>query len=932
MDKIYIIDAVNWIFRSYYAIGGITNNKGESTGGLYGFIRSIKKLRKEFSRKEFPIENLVCVFDGPDNKKSRKEIYADYKIHRKKAPDDLYPQIAWAYEYCELAGIPCISVPGVEADDTIASIAKWAKEKDMEAYICTSDKDLYQMVGGSTYVLNVYKDNLVIDSEKVKELMGVEPKKILDLLAIMGDKADNIPGVEGIGPKTASALLNEFETIDGIYENIDKIKGKKQENLINDKEKAYLSKKLATLDYEIKFPQTKEFIQIKEPDNSSLVEFYKDKKFTAFLKELDIFENLAPPPITKPPSTSNNEQIDLFDNISFSKENEPSTIDTKPHFTNEEIDHIKIKEVLINDENSLEELVEILSKEREICVDTETTSLNFMEADLVGVGLCANLKEAFYIPLNGNIQKDFVIKSLKKLLENKNIGFFGHNIKYDFHVLKNCEIEIKNISFDTMLASYLLNPQTQRHGLDKLCFEIFSKKKTPITSLIGEKRKTQKSMKDVPIHDVCKYCIEDVEYTLRLKEYFEKELKNKKLESLFYDIEIPLLSVLAKMERNGIFIDEKYFENLSVDFSKTLKDLEKDIYKLAGEEFNINSPKQLSVILFEKLGLKSSSRKKGSTAANILEKLANDNPVVQKILEYRTFQKLLSTYIDALPKQINIKTKRIHATFNQVVTATGRLSSQNPNLQNIPTKTDEGKKIREGFKPQKSGWSYLAADYSQIELRLLAHLSEDPNLIKAFENGEDIHKFTAAAMFKTEEELVTKEMRSLAKAVNFGIIYGQGPYGLASQLNISNAEAKEFIEKYFERFENIPAFLEKTKKEANKTQITQTLFGRIRPIPEITNKNFSIKAAAERLAVNTPLQGTAADIIKIAMIDIEKEIISKKLEGYLILQVHDELIYEVPDKELSSFEKIVKEKMEGVFKFRAPLIVDIEIGKNWKEC
>jgi DNA polymerase I len=892
MEKVFIVDAVNYLFRAYYAIGPMTNNEGQSTSALYGFIRSINKLIKDFSPK-----NLVIVFDGPDNKQSRKEVYADYKMHRKAAPEDLYPQIELAYNYCQMAGISAISMPGVEADDTMASIAKWSKEEGYEVYICTSDKDLFQMVDKNVFVLNTGKNNLKVDENKVKEIFGITPRQMLDFLAITGDKSDNIPGIEGFGPKTAALLLQEFDTLDNILKNIDKVKGEsKQKKLREQQDKAILSKKLATLHLDVKFPQTKEFLEIKKPDLNALREFYQEMKFMTLLREVGDGKEETSQEKTKITKTTQKANYELIDSI-----------------------------------DDLEKLVEKLSKKHEIAIDTETTSTNPLLAKLVGIGLSVEEGSAYYIPTNGKIKEEEIISSLTHLFSNENISFIGHNIKYDLHVLKTFGLEIKNICFDTMLASYLLNPQSQRHNLDRLVLENFGKIKIAITSLIGEK-KPQKSMMDIPIEKVCDYCCEDVDYTLRLKNLFLEKLKSEKLYDLFSKMELPLLFVLAQMEEAGIFINEKYFESLKTDLSHLIKDLEKQIHKQADEDFNINSPKQLAKILFEKLGLPKSPKTKESTTAPVLEKLALQYPFVKKILSYRTLQKLQTTYVETLPKQINPNTDRIHTTFNQSVTATGRLSSQNPNLQNIPIRSDEGKKIRKGFRPQKNGWSYISADYSQIELRLLAHLSEDSELIRAFKNGEDIHAFTAAAVFKVAEKDVTKQMRYMAKAVNFGIIYGQGPYGLASQIGVSGKEAKEFIDKYFERFPQIPKYLEKVKKEVEKSKVSTTIFGRKRPIPEISNKNFNIRAGAQRLATNTPLQGSAADLIKIAMIEIDKSIKEKKLEGYMILQVHDELIFEIPDSEVVVFKSLVKEKMENIHKFKVPIVVDIEVGKNWGEC
>jgi len=894
MEEIFIVDAVNYLFRAYYAIGPMTNDKGESTSALYGFIRSIQKLIKDFSPK-----NIVIVFDGPDNKRSRQEVYADYKMHRKKAPEDLYTQFGHAFNFCKLAGISALSVPGVEADDTMASIAMWAKKNNLKSYLCTTDKDLYQLVSKDIVGLNTYKDNLILDEPKVKEFLGVRPDQVLDLLAIMGDKSDNIPGLEGFGPKTAATLLEKFGTLDNILANIDKVPGaKKQEILRTQKDKAILSKKLATLDINVEIPTDLEFYRLKEPNIIELKEFYHEMKFIRLLQ-------------------------------AFGKPEEEEAKEEKKEFFSD----IKTNYKLIDSEEELLKLMQTLHKAKEICIDTETTGGHPLLAKLVGIGFCVKRGKAFYIPFNDTLDEILILDQIKPLVENPKIGFYGHNLKYDYHILKNYGIEIKNICFDTILASYLLNPQNRRHGLDRLALEYFDKKKISYDELT-KKEKKKVSLKDVPIEKVSEYCCEDVDYTARLKKLFEKEIKKRKLEKLLENVELPLLPILAKMERAGIYVDAHNFTQLSEELKKEIHLLQEEIFKEVGKEFNLNSPKQLSEILYKDLGLPPPRKKTTgySTAADVLEKLAEISPLVAKILQYRGLQKLLTTYIDALPKQINPETGRIHATFNQSITATGRLSCQDPNLQNIPIRSEGGQKLRRGFKPQQQEWSYLSSDYSQIELRLLAHFSSDPELLKAFNAGQDIHAHTASLVYNVPIEDVTKKMRHSAKAVNFGILYGQGPYGLSKQLGISFREAADFIDTYFSKYKLVKPYLDKCIQQTQKKLMAVTLTGRQRPIPEINNKNPHVRAAAERLAINTPLQGTAADIIKMAMIEVEKEIEKLKLQGFMILQIHDELIFEIPDIEVDIFKKIVQNKMENIINLSVPLLVDIQVGKNWGEC
>jgi len=890
MKKLYIVDAVNYLFRSYYGIGPMLNDKGQSTSALYGFIRSVQKIIREHGA-----EYLVCVFDGPDNKKSRQTVYAEYKMHRKGAPEDLFPQFDWAYEFCELAGISTLCHEGVEADDTMASVAVWAEKKGAEIYLCSSDKDLMQLVGDKVFMLHPQKD-LLINAAKVEELYGVRPDQMLDLLAIMGDASDNIPGLEGFGPKTAASLLKEFGTLDEILKHPEKVKGeKKQEILRTQKQVALMSRELATLNTSIDVPSEEEFYRLKDPQREKLTTFYHSMKFNTLLRELG-----SPEPI---PQKKGKRHTD------------------KHHY------------LLVDSELALQELFRTLSSQKDVAIDTETTGGHPLLTRLVGIGFAYEPGEAWYIPCNGQLGEGKVYRALKDFFSTASCTFYGHNLKYDYHILKNIDIEVKNISFDTILASYLLTPQNRRHNLDELALEKFKKIKIPIEDLIG-KGKNQQTMLEAPIEKVKEYCCEDVDYTCRLKELFQEELEEKKLERLFYDIELPLLPILAEMERAGIYLDSSKIHELGAELSKSLSHLTHKIFQMVGEEFNLNSPKQLSHILYEKLSLKHPRRKatEVSTSADVLEELAIEYPVAQLILDYRALEKLRSTYVEALPDTVNPETGRIHCTFNQSVTATGRLSCQDPNLQNIPVRSPEGLAIRSCFKPQKSGWSFVGADYSQIELRLLAHFSEDAKLLKAFQKGEDIHTYTASLVFDVPLDKVTPEMRNQAKTVNFGILYGQGPFGLSRQLGISMHDASAFIKTYFERYPGVSDYLESCKVQVRKTGVAKTLTGRQRPIPEIHNQNPSIRAAAERLAVNTPLQGTAADLIKLAMIAIDRAIQERNLQGKMILQIHDELIFEVPDSEVAAFKSLAKEKMEGVLQLNVPIEVHIAVGKNWAEC
>lgn len=875
MKKLYIIDASGVIYRAYFAIRGMTNDEGKSTNALYGFIRSLLKLFKDVHP-----EHCIAVFDGPHNSRTREEIYPAYKGHRAAMPPDLIYQMAWAREFCRLYGISILDVEGVEADDTMASVAVWAASLGCHSYLCSSDKDLYQLVNDQISILDMYKENLVYTAKEVEEKFGLPPSLIADYLSLLGDASDNIPGVPGIGVKSAVELLKEFGSLDILLANLDKISAKKrQETLKNHQADAILSKKLVTLDTAIDFPHEEAFCLMKPLLLDELKAFFASMKFHSLIKELA--ENTA-----SEPQASSLCRYHLVD-------------------------------------GDLQPLIELLKKQKTVALTTKTTSLDQMQGELVGIGFSYSPEEAWYIPYN---EKN---SSALKELFSSDIGFYGHNIKFDAHVLSNAGMPIKNIVFDTLLASFILNSHSRKHTLEHLLLEHFNIVKTSLTPLLG-KGKSQITLAQLPVDKLMPFVCEDADYIVRLKALLEPELEKRGLHLLYYDLELPLLSVLFKIEQAGIFLDVPRLQTFGEWLNIEIKKISADIFAETGEEFNLNSPLQISKILFEKMGLK--APRGTSTSADVLEELAVEYPIAKKIQDYRGVEKLRSTYVDALPLTVNPKTHRIHCTFNQSVAATGRLSCQDPNLQNIPIRSEIGLSIRESFRPQKEGWSFIAADYSQIELRLLAHLSEDPVLLEAFQSGEDIHAHTASAVFHVPLDQVTKEMRSRAKAVNFGVIYGQGAYGLSQALGISQKESAEFISMYFQQYPKVKAFLEGCKDFARVNGKAVTITGRERLIPEILSQNIQIRNAAERLAVNTPFQGSAADVIKKAMLDIEKFLDQNPHEGFMILQIHDELIFEVPDHEIDFFKHLIKEKMEQVITLKVPLIVDIGVGKNWKEC
>ena len=892
VQKIFIIDVAGYLYRAYFAIPPMTNARGESTNALYGFIRSVLKIIKDFSP-----EHIVAVFDGPDNKKQRSEIYEKYKIHRDKAPGDLPLQMELAKIFCDCAGIPHIEVPGVEADDTMGSIAVWADKLGAEVFLCTSDKDLCQLVNAHIHVLNTYKNNLILDEQKVEETYGVPPSLMADLLAIAGDSSDNIPGISGFGPKTAALLLKEFGSLEFILQNPSLVPGKKkQETLIYETEIARVSKKLATIYTDVDFPKENNFFLFKGLQSPSLKQFYLDMNFNSLVRELENAPEAFQPQAVLPPTSSTNYQ-------------------------------------LIDDLTSLDELMKTLSAQNMIAFGVEATLGHPLQVELIGLGFSFQEATAYYVPFNSNLTLAQLQQRFIPLFKNNSIQWICHHAKLDIHILEAAHFPPPPIFFDTLLASYLLNSHSHKHSLDQLMLQYFGKVKTPLKELIGSGKK-EISLKDVPLDKIAQFCSEDVDYTLRLFHLLKKQLQDRGLEQLHDNLELPLAKVLSKMEKAGIYLDVPFLQAMSVEIAKDIAQLETDIYALAGETFNISSPKQMSTILFEKMGIKPLKKTATglSTNADVLDTLSLNYPIAVKILEYRLLEKLRSTYIDALPLEVNPQTHRIHCTFNQSVAATGRLSCQDPNLQNIPVRTSQGKKIRAAFHPQKAGWSFVAADYSQIELRLLAHLSEDPKLIEAFVQGEDIHAFTASLMFGIPLEAVSQDQRHQAKAINFGIIYGQQAFGLAQELGIEVSEAAAFIEAYFQRYPQVRSFLNSCKEYTRQTGKAVTMIGREREIPEIHSHNGIIRAAAERLAINTPLQGTAADLIKMAMLTIDRKLTENNMQGYMILQIHDELIFEVPQNELEPFIALVKQAMESVFSLKVPLVIDVIIGKNWKEC
>ncbi|MDD5428152.1 MAG: DNA polymerase I [Candidatus Omnitrophica bacterium] len=877
--RLFLIDGNSFCYRAFYAIRALTNSKGRPTNAIYGFVTMLNKIVKENKP-----DMLAVAFDlkGPT---FRHKKYEDYKIQRKPMPDDLVGQIPYIKKIVAAYNIPIFEVEGYEADDVLATLAKEAESKDIETFIVTGDKDALQIVDSHIKVYSTHKEGLIYDAAKVKEEYGVEPARMVDIMGLMGDAIDNIPGVKGIGEKTAVELIKEFGSIDGVYKNIEKVKGAKNRILTENKDMAYLSRELAVLDEKVPLKIDFKELEIKEPDQEKLLEFFKELEFKSLLK------------------------------------------DVTPKGT------LKSTYELIEDEKRFAAIVKELTSLKEFAFDFETTNEDPMLAELVGVSFSWKIGHAHYVPMNKYFTVDAVLKALKPIFENEKIKKIGQNIKYEYIVLANYGIDLKGISFDTMVASYVLNPSKLNHNLEDICLEYLSHKMTtPIQELLG-KGKAAITMDKVDVKKVSDYCCEDSDVTFRLKHILEKDIADKGLDKLFNDVEIPLIRVLAAMEINGVAIDKDYLVKLSKELEHKLDKLTKEIYELAGEEFNINSPKQLSKILFEKLKLPIVKKTKTgiSTNEDVLIKLAAEHKLPKMLLEYRELSKLKSTYIDSLPELINPKTGRVHTSFNQTVTATGRLSSSGPNLQNIPIRTDEGKKIRKAFIPSSKDNVLLSADYSQIELRILAHMSGDKQLAKAFKEGLDIHTFTASLVFGIKEKDVTPDMRAMAKTVNFGIVYGMSPYGLSQSLDIGVDKAKEFIDAYFERYPDVKTYLESLIKEARDNGFVATILGRRRYIPEISNPDMRVRQFAERTAINAPIQGSAADVIKVAMIAIDEKLAKNKMGTKMTLQVHDELVFDVPKHELEKARKIVKEGMEDIIKLKVPVEAHIEVGKNWLE-
>jgi DNA polymerase-1 len=882
-DRLFLLDASSYLFRAYFAIGHLSTAQGIPTNATYGFTQMLLKLIKD----QKPT-HLVAVWDRPEPT-LRKQEFAAYKAQRKEIPPDLPEQIDWIKKILNAMKIPVLEKPGYEADDIIGMIARQMEEKGMDVVIVTADKDMMQLVSDHILLLDTMRDKWT-DRKGVEERFGVGPEKVIEVLGLAGDASDNIPGVPGVGEKTASTLIQQFGSINELYEKLEEVKGKRKEILAQNKEQALLSRRLVTIDTAVPLEYSVEDFNLSEPDGVQLYELFKTLEFHRLITQFNL---------------------------------QPRKLSTHDYF-------------LVNDLEKLNQLVQELKEAKEFSLDTETTSLNPLEANLVGLSFSPREGRAFYIPM-GHYDPNFpqlfqkeVLLPLKSILEDSSQPKYAQNFKYDYQVLKKAEIEVAGLYCDTMIAAYLLEP-SGNHNLDYLSQHYLEHKTITYEEVTGGKKNS--SFAEVPIQKALEYSGEDADVTLRLAKILMPKLEEEKLDRLFREIELPLVTVLADMELAGIKIDRPFLNNLQKEFNDRIRASEFKIYQLAGSEFNINSTKQLGQILFEQLKLPVQRKTKTgySTDVDVLTELAKWHDLPREILEYRSLAKLKSTYIDALLNIANPKTDRVHTSFNQTVAETGRLSSSDPNLQNIPIRTEDGKKIRQAFVADE-GYQLLSADYSQIELRVLAHLSEDPLLLEAFQKEEDVHRRTAASIFGLPPDQVSVTMRSVGKTVNFAVIYGQTPFGLSGQLGIPPQKAKEYIDNYFEQHKKVREYREKIFSEAREKQVVYTMYGRHRRVPDILSKNPNVRSFAERIAFNTVIQGTAADLIKLAMIHINQKVRTRNLKSKMLLQVHDELVFEIWEPELEEMKKLICDSMEGVAKLKVPIKVEMGVGKNWAEA
>jgi len=898
--RFFIIDGYAILFRSHFALirNPLITSYGLHTSALFGFANQILKL----IRSENP-DYIACAFDSKE-KTFRHDMYKEYKANRPKMPDELKMQLPHLWGMLEAMNLPVLKKPGVEADDIIGTLAIQAEKEGLDTYIVSGDKDFMQLMNEHIFLYapgtRKSPNPIIYDPVKVEERWGVPPEKIIDLLGLMGDSSDNVPGVAGVGEKTAVRLIKEYGSLEGALENSDKITNKRVHNGLKDGvENARLSKELVTIITEVDLTHDVAELEKRNMDLNACTEKFTELEFHALIKQLTPESNAA----------------------------------IKPRISKTEKQY---KTVL--SEKDLDDLVKELERAKRISFDLETTSLLPMEAEIVGLSFSTISDSGWYIPILyqekeknnfGTDDADTVLKKLEPIFEDNSKAKTGQNIKFDALILKEHGITVRGLEFDTMIAAHLINPAARSYKLDILSLEYLNHEMVPIEDLIGKGR-NQITMDQVPLEKAAFYAVEDADITFQLTKILELKLQEAGLYKFFTDIEMPLVPVLIDMEHAGTFVEPEFLRSMSSEINTKLEGLIASIYKLSGTEFNINSTQQLANVLFDILELP--QIKKRSTAENVLKQLQEHHELPKRILEYRKYNKLKNTYVDALPELINEKTGRIHTTFNQTIAATGRLSSTNPNFQNIPIRTDEAREIRKSFRVQKDGWKIFSADYSQVELRIMAHFSRDKGLITAFQNGEDIHSRTASHVFNVPIDLVLPEMRRTAKVVNFGIMYGAGPFRMSQELGIPRKEAVAIIESYFEQYPGIQNYIDTTLEKARNEKYVETILGRRRPVWDADSDNGLRRQAAERMAINMPIQGSAAEMIKLAMIAIQKEMIQWGMKTKLILQIHDELLFEFPNDEEEILVKLVVDKMENAMELSVPIIVDYGIGETWYDA
>lgn len=926
--KLFLLDAFALIFRAYYAFikNPRINSKGLNTSAMFGFTNTLL----EIINNEKPT-HIAVVFDPPGGSKQRKEDFPAYKANREETPNDIILSIPYIKRIIEGFNIPCLVAPGFEADDLIGTLAKQAEKEGYTTYMMTPDKDYAQLVTSNIFMYRPGRFGnpaQVWGVEEVRDKFDVEdPLKIIDLLGLMGDKVDNIPGIPGIGPKTASKLLKEYGSVEGIIENADKLKGKQRENVESFAEQGIVSKQLATIILDVPNEVNFDLLNLEELDRDLLREVFTDLEFRTLSKRILNEE------IQSVQNESSSTQISMFGNA-------PDT----PVIAKEIMEEVpvEIKTILttqhdyrlLDDDILRAKFIKRLHKEKSFCLDTETTGLNPIEAQLVGISIAVKEGEAFYIPVTSEnaLQR---LEELKPILQDPKKEIIAQNFKYDYKVLRKYGVDIKNKVLDTMLVHYLMNPD-MKHGMDLLAETYLNYRPVSITDLIGKKGKTQKSMKDLEPLEVLDYAAEDADITLQLRNKFSSELEKPHLKDLYEKVEAPLIHVLADIELEGVNIDEVHLRNYSKQLEVILLELEKSIKLTAGTEFNLDSPKQLGQILFEVLKISDKPKKTPSgqykTSEDVLATYKEDHPIISEILDYRQLRKLKSTYVDPLPEMVSKTTGRLHTNYMQTVAATGRLSSNNPNLQNIPIRSEKGREIRKAFIPRDENHTLVAADYSQVELRIIAALSNETAMIEDFVSGDDIHVATASKVFGVSMDDVDREMRSKAKAVNFGIIYGQGAFGLAQNLGIRRGEAKEIIENYFKKYSRLQEYMAENVEFARTNGYVETVLGRRRYLKDINSGNAIVRGFAERNAVNAPIQGSAADVIKLAMISIHKRFKEENFKSKMIMQVHDELVFDAHNSELEIIKPLIKSEMENAYKMSVPLLVEVDMGDNWLEA